>query len=97
MRAWLRINVAIFVLAGLWLMRAQLNGVRSQWPVYPHLGGSHNLTDVVGESEPGQNPSVGDKVVVMGKLQSEDTDWVAEHLPEFVQQSPQLADNRTNN
>jgi hypothetical protein len=41
----------------------------------------HN--DGLGASQPpGGSSKVGDKVIVMAKLQHEDTDWVAEHLPE---------------
>ena len=33
----------------------------------------------------------GDKIIIMAKLKTENTDWVAEHLPEFVPPVPVCA------
>lgn len=36
------------------------------------------------KEESWQPPDISAKMVVMGKLSAEDTDWVQEHLPEYV-------------
>jgi hypothetical protein len=40
---------------------------------------------------------VGDKIIVMAKMETEDTSWVAEELPEYVELNPvHVANSRTN-
>lgn len=115
MRLAFRVNVAIFIVAALFLLRGQLNTIYSQW----HGSGdleipldsinredqaagqdvANDMTEVASgagdsdwlesdgeEAERLGNNAQGDKVIVMGKLQHEDTDWVAKHLAELVTQ-----------
>ena len=69
--------IAILLIA----VRVRLYEIWDQYNVRAYVGsslgfgnGAYDSAPLVGES--------GDKVIVMAKMEKEDTNWVAEHLPE---------------
>nr|POE93361.1 hypothetical protein CFP56_19373 [Quercus suber] len=54
---------------------------------YRHLHDSTRLNDAYVGNVPVDELETSSKAVIMGKLQKEDTSWVAEFLPEYA--SPQ--------
>ena len=81
MRGTVRFIITIFLLVVLILLGQHLDGLWDRYNVPAYLGiGTHYRGNATFRAP--LSKGVGDKVIVMAKLTRENTDWVAENLPE---------------
>ncbi len=90
MKGGLRFAICASLLAffSLYLLEAHLKDVCSQYRAGAYLVDWLNRNGAVEPPTVGNVPVIGDKVIVMAKLQEEPTDWVQEELPECVFRYP---------
>jgi hypothetical protein len=80
-KAIARTVLCLFTLGAI-LLIAHLQDLGDQYGVMDYFTFSvSNTKQRPHESDPGGN-AVGDKVIVMAKMEHEDTSWVADELPE---------------
>jgi len=75
------ICVSSLLLFSLYLLQAHLQDLSNQYRAGAYVV---EWLDRNGASTPVPAPTQGDKVIVMAKLEEENTEWVAEELPEYV-------------
>ncbi|KAI9810129.1 MAG: hypothetical protein M1827_006655 [Pycnora praestabilis] len=91
MRCAFRLSVAVLVIATflvttLFLLQQYQPDVRAFWGgVLVRFGGPLHASPSLGTATPNHNGfgPIGDKVIVMAKMQKEDTQWVADNLPDW--------------
>ena len=79
-------GASIVLLIPIFLLVRKLNEIWDQYnvPAYIHSSIKHGTLE-----QPGLLPgAIGDKIIIMAKLEEEDTSWVAEYLPEYVSLIP---------
>ena len=95
MRWSLRFALSASALAAilLVLLKGKIEDIWDQYSVGDYIQSSWNneLGYEKAHSSPAQASDVGDKVIIMAKLEKEDTDWVGQHLSEYVPNSSTLA------
>ncbi len=86
--ARIAIGASILLFIPLWLLKNHLEDIWTQYDVPAYVFSAYKSSSLAGEGyatphhkRPSANNS-SDKVIVMAKLELEDTDWVAEELPE---------------
>lgn len=88
MRWILRLLVAglFFPILMLFLLKSHLEDLSDQYNVSDYVHASFENTFHHGtlDYHAPFDGKVGDKVIIMAKLEKEDTEWVAENLPEYV-------------
>ena len=79
-------GASIVLLIPIFLLVRKLNEVWDQYnvPAYIYSSIKHGTLD----QPPPRPGTVGDKIIVMAKLEEEDTSWVAEYLPEYMSLVP---------
>ena len=85
--AFIALGLVILLLV---LLTKHLVDLGNQYSASAYLQAS--LANTFFHTPPDSPPSVaieaGDKIVVMAKMESEDTDWVSNELPSFVDSPP---------
>ena len=71
--------IVAFVIA----VKVRLYDIWDQYNVPAYVGNSLGFGDGTYDNVPLVGEA-GDKVVVMAKMEKENTDWVGEHLPEYT-------------
>lgn len=79
----LAVCVSILLLFSLYLLEAHLHDLYNQYRAGTYLVDWLDRNGPV-HSSPSGDITPGDKVIVMAKLEEENTDWVEEELPEYV-------------
>lgn len=82
-------GVVCFLTLGAILLLAHLQDLANQYGVVDYF--TFSLSNTMSRRPYHPNPPrnvTGDKVIVMAKMEHEDTTWVAEELPEYVELSP---------
>ena len=83
---------SIILLISFFLLVRKLNEVWDQYNVPGYIQSS--LRHGIAGQPPDISGEVGDKIIIMAKLEKEDTSWVAEYLPEYAS-SISLKDGQT--
>ena len=75
-------GASVILLLPLFLLVRKLNEIWDQYNVPDYIQASfgHGFQ----EQPPSISGQVGDKIVIMAKLQNEDTSWVQEYLPTYI-------------
>ena len=88
MRWFVRFALSAFALAAilLVLLKSKIEDVWDQYNAGDYIASSwnNNLGYGKAHTSPPKASGVGDKVIIMAKLEKEDTNWVDLHLPEYV-------------
>ena len=86
MRWLLRFAITAFalLLIPLFLLQSHIRDIWDQYSIGSYVGSSwvNTFGHEEVESHRTFTGDVGDKVIIMAKLEEEDTSWVKEHLPE---------------
>ena len=75
-------GLSVALLIPIFLLVRKLDEIWDQYnvPAYIHSSIKHGILE-----QPQPLPgAIGDKIIVMAKLEEEDTSWVAEYLPEYL-------------
>lgn len=83
------ICVSVLLLFSLYLLEAHLQDLYNQYRAGAYLVDWLDRNGPIHNAAPGE-VTPGDKVIVMAKLEEEDTTWVEEELPECVPIHPIL-------
>ena len=80
------LSASILVILILFLLKNKLEDFWDQYDVTSYIGASWQNTFQHGtvENIPTFSGQHGDKVIIMAKLEKENTDWVAKELPEYA-------------
>ena len=94
MRWSLRLILSAFFLLSipLFLVTRHFADIWDQYSISSYIAASWQTTFRYGtvENIPAFDGKPGDKVIIMAKLEKENTDWVTEELPEYVPPSSSL-------
>ena len=84
------LSASLLAIIILLFLKNHLEDLWDQYDVTSYIGASWKNTFQHGtvENIPTLSGQPGDKVIIMAKLEKENTDWVAEELPEYVQPLP---------
>lgn len=84
------VGASVLLLLLLVLVTRHLLDLGNQYSAFTYFRSSlpESLSHAPSNSPPAVDVEAGDKVVVMAKMESEDTDWVARELPSFVTAPP---------
>ena len=80
------LSASVLLIILLLFLKSHLEDLWSQYSVGSYISHSWRNTFQYGivDNNPAFGGEPGDKVIVMAKLEKENTDWVTEHLPEYV-------------
>ena len=79
------LSASVFLIILLLIVKIKLEDVWDQYGVSTYIANSWKNTFQHGsvQSIPTFGGKAGDKVVIMAKTEKDNTDWVAQHLPEY--------------
>lgn len=89
------LSASIISILLLLIVKIKLEDIWDQYGVSTYIAHSWKNTFQHGpvQNIPTYGGEASDKVVIMAKTETENTDWVAEHLPEYAHPSPPLIPN----